>query len=305
MTFTRDDGQEIAVVSGFRNLVLTYRKRQTPLGDWSDDNYKQAARKRLKRSKRLIETLKKWKGDIKDAAILEVGCGDGINTLLFGLQGAKRAVGIDLDLRLGRQDERGEAARRLADFTIKAMGVESSLEKCCSNHQVELLTMDATQMEFPDKSFDLVLSRSVLEHIQPIEKLFSEIARVIRPQGVVYHEIDPFFWIRGCHKRGLVDMPWAHARLTPDEYHRFITENENESKAQKRLNRLMTLNRQTVKEWKMLFESSPFEIIDWREEKSSFAEEVLGEYPEVISTLLPGIEANDLVTSRIRVVLRK
>ena len=51
-------------------------------------------------------------------------------------------------------------------------------------------------------------------------------------------------------------------------------------------------------------ENSPFEIVNWAEATSSFAEDILKENPEVTSTLLPGVEPRDLVVSRIEVWLR-
>lgn len=305
MTFNRDDGQELRVIKGFRDRVLTYRARQTPRSDWIDDDFNRAIRKRLKRHERLINKISLHYGSLHEAEVLEIGCGDGINTLLMGLHGVKRAVGIDLDLRLYKQDEKGEAVRRLADGLIKAKGVSKNLDLCLKSLSAELLGMDATRMSFPENSFDLILSRSVLEHILSIEKLFSEIHRVIRPGGIIYHEIDPFFWLRGCHKRGLVDIPWAHARLTPREFYRFVLENEGERFADKRLKRVMTLNHLTLKQWKTFHVNSPFEILDYQEVTSPFAEAILKENPEVTSTLLPGINTNDLIVTRIYVSLRK
>ena len=46
---------------------------------------------------------------------------------------------------------------------------------------------------------------------------------------MIYHSIDPFYWLKGCHKEGMVDIPWAHARLTPAEYRRFVCEREGTS----------------------------------------------------------------------------
>ncbi len=303
--FTRDDGRELRVIAGFRKRVLSYRKSVSPRSGWNDEDYAWAITKRVKRGRRLIENVTRRYGSLKNSEVLEIGCGDGLNTMLFGLQPVKRAVGIDLDLRLNRRDEKAESIRRVVAGVLETIGAGKSLEQCLNSSRVELLTMEATQMEFPDSSFDLILSRSVLEHIQPVEKALEEMARVIRPQGMIYHEIDPFCWIRGCHKRGLVDIPWAHSRLQLHEYQRFVAESEGERTADRRLARLKTLNRQTLREWKILMENGPCEIVDWAESRSSFAETVLKEYPDVTSTLLPGIEPKDLVVSRIGVWLRK
>ena len=86
-------------------------------------------------------------------------------------------------------------------------------------------------------------------------------ARVVRPGGLIYHSIDPFHWLKGCHEWGVVDIPWAHARLTPAEYRCFVAENEGEAEAAKRSRHLQTLNRLTPRQWRTILEAGPFEIL--------------------------------------------
>ena len=304
-TFTRDDGRQLKVVEGFRDRALTYRASHTPRSDWNDEDYKQAVRKRLKRHKHLIGILSGLYGKLDNAEILEIGCGDGSNIMLLGLHGIKRAVGIDLDLRIYREDEKGDLSRRLTERILREVAGNREIDPSMTSLPAELLTMDATRMDFPDRSFDIVFSRSVLEHIHSITELYSEIDRVLKPGGFVYQVIDPFFWLRGCHKRCLVDIPWAHARLTLSEYHRFVLETEGERAADRRLERLMSLNRISLEQWRTLHENGPLEILSWEEITSSFASTVLKENPEVTSSLLPGLQTNDLTAGRIHVVLQK
>lgn len=303
--FKRDDGIELQVIPGFRDRVLSYRPSVSPRADWREDDYGRAVEKRLQRGKRLIDKLSRLYGSFDEAEVLEVGCGDGINSMLLGMRGVKQAVGIDLELRLNEPYQWSESVRRLAEGVTKAMGLDESLEQCFGSLPIELKTMDATNMDLPAESFDLVFSRGVLEHIHPIEKLSGEIARILRPRGMIYHEIDPFYWLRGCHKRGLVDIPWAHARLSLPEYHRYVNETEGEAVADKRLRRLSTLNRLNLRDWRKVLDKSPFEIILWEETPSSFAREVFKEYPDLVSTALPGLGPNDFVMRRIRVGLQK
>jgi hypothetical protein len=127
---------------------------------------------------------------------------------------------------------------------------------------------------------------------------------VVRPGGLLRHGIDPFFWLKGCHKRGLLDIPWAHGRLRPHEFRRFVAETEGEAKAEKRSRHLQSLNQLGLRQWRALFEASPFEILDWREEPSALAQTVLEEHPDVPETLLEGVTTRDLVHYSIKVWLR-
>jgi len=65
----------------------------------------------------------------------------------------------------------------------------------------ELLCMDATNMTFGDDSFNVVIGIEVFEHISALQKVFSEIARVLVPGGKCYMTV-PFELFRGQQALG-------------------------------------------------------------------------------------------------------
>jgi ubiquinone/menaquinone biosynthesis C-methylase UbiE len=160
-------------------------------------------------------------------------------------------------------------------------------------------------MDFSDARFDLLVSRAALEHVIPIEQALAEMARVVRPGGLLRHAIDQFYWLKGCHKRGLVDIPWAHTRLRPEEFRRFVAETEGEKKAEKRARHLETLNQLSLRQWRALLQAAGFEILEWREDISPLAQTLLAEHPDVTETLLEGVTERDLVHYSIKVWLRR
>ncbi len=86
---------------------------------------------------------------------LNAGCGEGLyDSLLRSLPGIESVVNMDLQEK---------TAGGLADY------VPGSL----------------TQLPFPDQSFDCCLASEVLEHIPDDHKAVSEIARVLRPDGML------------------------------------------------------------------------------------------------------------------------
>jgi ubiquinone/menaquinone biosynthesis C-methylase UbiE len=179
------------------------------------------------------------------------------------------------------------------------------LDEALQQLPLELQVMDATQMTFADGTFDFAMSRSAMEHVRPLEKALSEIVRVSKPGGLIYLCVDPFYWVRGCHKRGVVDIPWAHARLTLAEFHRFVSESEGAEAANKRSERIETLNRLTLDEWKSAIATTGCAILEWTEDFSSFGEGLLAENPDLPATLLPGVTQCDLLHERIKVWLRR
>jgi SAM-dependent methyltransferase len=94
------------------------------------------------------------------ARVLEFGCGD--NSYAPKLNGWGATVtSIDIS------DEAIEETRR----RLAAAGREATL-----------IRMNAEELDFPDASFDLVIGRAILHHLD-LDKAYAAIARVLRPGG--------------------------------------------------------------------------------------------------------------------------
>jgi hypothetical protein len=83
-----------------------------------------------------------------------------------------------------------------------------------------------------------------------------------------------------------------------------VAQTEGEESARQKSKHLKGLNQLALRQWRALFEASPFEIVDWRETRSDLAEALLAEHPDVPETLLHGVTRRDLVHSSIKVWLR-
>lgn len=69
-----------------------------------------------------------------------------------------------------------------------------------------------------------VYSFSTLEHVRDVVTVLSETARVLRPGGVTFHVVDPWFAPGGGHSVCTLDFPWGHVRLTENELERYLGE---------------------------------------------------------------------------------
>lgn len=302
--FVAADGRTVQVIPGFRDRVLAQRPSVTPRPHWTADDFARAADKKFRRSGMVVAELSMRRGGLDGARVLDVGCGDGITCLILARCRGVRVVGLDLEPPLFRSDESGAQARRLAGLVVQRLDQGLSLDDVLAGGALRFFRGDATRLSFADDSFDVLLSRSAMEHIVPVERALAEMARVVRPNGLIHHAIDPYFWLRGCHKRGLVDIPWAHARLSREEFRRFVLETEGEAAAAKRCARLDTLNQLTLAQWRAVIAAGPFEVLEWREEPSEFAQALLKEFPDVRGSLTAGVEPRDLVNGRLEVWLR-
>lgn len=106
-----------------------------------------------------------------------------------------------------------------------------------SSQRLKQITQSPYRFPFPDASFDVVTSTSVLEHAQNPEEYMAEISRVLKPGGIAMHLLpgkwylptEPhifvplvnFFWPRcpdwwfylwaflGCRNDFQANMPWT------------------------------------------------------------------------------------------------
>ncbi len=101
--------------------------------------------------------------------------------------------------------------------------------------RVQMFRMDGMNLSFPDKSFDLVISANVIEHVPDPSKFIHEAARVLKDNGVAYLETAPIWTsARGHHimesmivencpeetqfrDDGSIIPEWSHLTLSRDE----------------------------------------------------------------------------------------
>lgn len=303
--FLRDDGASLQVVPGFRDRIHHWRPSVSPKSDWDDEDYQRAAASRVRRFEKRFKRLEKRVGSLTGASILEIGCGGGIDTLLTALRPVGQVVGIDAQLLLFDAGKKAARNRRLLSKALEQCGEDADVDAALDRLPVSFKTLDATQLPFPEESFDVIVSRASLEHVIPIEGALDEMRRIVRPGGFMHHSIDPFYWLRGCHAEAMVDIPWAHARLSGEEYQRFVHAYEGPDKAASRSGQIAELNQFTLERWREVVDDGNFEILEWEENPSAYAEEILGEFPEVLDTLLPGVGERDVICGQINTVMRR
>ena len=88
-----------------------------------------------------------------------------------------------LDIACGRGNHLIAFQRRGFEVT----GVDRTPEAADSLPDLNIVTSDADKNELPfeDESFDVVFSKSLIEHIHNVEHFVSECRRVLKPDGVI------------------------------------------------------------------------------------------------------------------------
>jgi ubiquinone/menaquinone biosynthesis C-methylase UbiE len=129
------------------------------------------------RSAKILKRLE-WEGIEVRGKILDAGCGSGGIAVSFAEEG-ELAVGLDI------KNKFGDSGRKLAS------------EKGIRN--AAFVQGDGTRLPFEGGSFDLVLSHSVIEHVDSAERYLEECHRVLRPGGVLFLQTPPHLSFAGSH----------------------------------------------------------------------------------------------------------
>lgn len=82
---------------------------------------------------------------------------------------------------------RGHLTSRLAERGVDVVGVDANPKAAEIADTERVLTMDAESLDFPDDSFDYVLSVHALEHIPALGEALAEMGRVLRQGGRALH----------------------------------------------------------------------------------------------------------------------
>lgn len=175
---------------------------------------------------RIRRDLEKY-GDVplERARLLEVGCGQHFSaTLLFHSSGAD-VVGIDTSVsapkltvrtfaRMVRENGAERAAKTLVRRALFDRPYYRVLEREFGRplrfDGLDLRTMSATDLSFPDGEFDYVFSNAVFEHIEDVDVAVREIARVLSPGGLAWIGVHLFPSMSGGHC-----LDWAYPEEMP------------------------------------------------------------------------------------------
>ncbi len=136
-----------------------------------------------------VESFAPWL-DVRSKRVLDIGCGLGGFERYYLERGAREVVAIDLSRprMIGAQD-----------FVRNSMERPSML----------FAEVDARQMAFADNSFDVIVSSNTIEHIFGVEAALREMARVVKPDGLICLSFPPYNSPWGAHLGNWIRIPWC------------------------------------------------------------------------------------------------
>ncbi len=122
--------------------------------------------------------------------VLDVGCAEGLESVALVQAGATAVTGIDIRIDPELAKQRAEALMAHAKIAFHRMAVE--------------------QLQFPDGTFDAVLTMGSFEHFADPLMALREMARVVRSGGRIYLTSGVWRGPWGAHMNFFTHVPWVH-----------------------------------------------------------------------------------------------
>ena len=133
--------------------------------------------------------------NLKDKHLLDIGTGIGGKMTLYQESGVRAITGIDIT-----PDSVYISRQYLSDTTGAAH----------SSQEYTFSITDAAFMPFAMDSFDAIVSINVFEHIMGIENAIIESYRVLKPGGLAFLHVPPYYGPWGPHLENWIHFPWSH-----------------------------------------------------------------------------------------------
>lgn len=88
----------------------------------------------------------------------------------------------------------GQQALRLQELGLEVEAVDLESSPHLARRVFPVRGYDGGTLPFPDAHFDLVMSSNVLEHVDDLSRVLSDLARVLKPQGLMLHILPSVTW---------------------------------------------------------------------------------------------------------------
>jgi SAM-dependent methyltransferase len=217
--------------------------------------------------------------DVRDARVLDLGCGQGVVTVNLAQRGAREVVGLDVDA-----DAISFAGSYVPDAYPAFTG------------KVRFVCHDIADLA-GSESFDFVFSKDAFEHILDLKGVVGHIQRLLKPGGRLILGTSPLnYSVFGDHDLVGQRIPWLTAIPEPLLFRFAAWKNGT----QWRRAADAGLNKMTPKQFRSLFSSS-----SWRIEMIKYNAGISPAITSVLGTLraIPLIEK--YVTVSIYAVLER
>ncbi|MBW8017471.1 MAG: class I SAM-dependent methyltransferase [Planctomycetes bacterium] len=218
----------------------------------------------------LLQVLPQGK---KPDSLLETGAGHGLLSITVHREFNINATAIDLNFNANPELEKNEIPYR---------------------------TMNVSQMDFADNTFDCVVSFDAFEHFMEPDTALREMIRVTKPKGFIYLDFGPIYYSAfGLHVYKCVHVPYSQYLFDYEMMEEYIEKND--------LRRIVpkTLNRWRLDQYNQLWESycAQVDIVHKRISKDCRHLKLVRAYPGLFKAQTK--KFSDLTNCQIQILFQK
>lgn len=231
-------------------------------------------------------------GPLAGKRVLDVGCGDGL--IAFGLANAGAAEVIALDV--------SPLPETLIEATMARIETGGFPEVRSRRPRISFRSYDGVNMPVESDSIDVAFSWGVFEHVADVKSVLLEMKRVMKPDGIGFIKVHPWFQsFYGSHLSDFTE-PFAHLKRTPEEIHaQVVTYLDAHPEAPRGLildfvwPEYRTLNKYSANQFYADFRTCGFRSHTWKLQADAMD----------LSAAPPGVPLSDLMICGSEVVFRK
>jgi SAM-dependent methyltransferase len=194
--------------------------------------------------------LSKNKVPIKNAKILELGPGNSfIMAYNFLMRNAKKIILVDKFPRVIKTKKQNEYFHKELEFIKKKYGRSPFFlsDGTIDTKYLEYFQKDLKEIQIED--VDFIYSNSVMEHIKNVHESVATMARILKPGGYMYHNID----MRDHYN---FNSPFLFYKYDDSTWNRFLTKEG-----------ISYTNRMRCDDFMEVFDKNGFEIVELRTER--------------------------------------
>jgi 2-polyprenyl-3-methyl-5-hydroxy-6-metoxy-1,4-benzoquinol methylase len=247
---------------------------------------------------------------IKGQAVVEIGAYAGATSFALARAGAAHVSGTDIAAYYIHQTPGEEVSKEsVAAKNVELTKQRDSFRQAVAaeiGSRVSFLEDDICSSSLESESADAIVSWEVLEHLKHPARAFEQMFRILKPGGIAFHEYNPFFSQNGGHSLCTLDIPWGHARLSPQDFERYLREirpsEEEVAKSfyHENLNRMTTVDlRRHVADAGL----TPLSIVSWIEPRHF--DELTADALSDTRKSYPSCDLMDLISPTVWVLLKK
>lgn len=247
---------------------------------------------------------------IAGKVVVEIGAYGGATAFALARAGADRVIGTDIAAYYIRQTP-GEMVSK---ESVSEKNLELTQQRDAfrlgvspeAGDRVSFLEDDICSSSLETESADVIVSWEVLEHLKHPARAFEQMFRILKPGGIAFHEYNPFFSQDGGHSLCTLDFPWGHARLSSEDFERYLREIRPAEEEVATSFYYENLNRMTIADLRRYVADTEFTLLlllPWID--SRHFEELPTDALADTKDSYPSCELTDLISPTVWVLLKK